>query len=283
MKKVFVIVCLMIGCLGLQARRVLSDIDLSSGNWVMIGVSLRNATLHPIQDSLGTFICKDKATLAKIKEEWDFSPMFEDVCDYHYAIKFYRDGELKLTLRVNLNCQYITLGGAAFDFTPKDLLKYRSYFKPINWSRITFRNQDVLREAVRKISDLPNVYAYQDIRPYLFSGFFTVGYDELPWNADKDSLTKEITREIRSLSGRKDFYAAPTFVFVQGEVMKMRYEIYCESDFLTAYKGPVSAGWRSHLEYTDQIQIITIGLTREVYQKIMAPVLQAADTSAVKN
>ena len=65
--------------------------------------------------------------------------------------------------------------------------------------------------------------------------------------------------------------------------MKMRYEIYCESDFLTAYKGPVSAGWRSHLEYTDHIQIITIGLTRDVYQKIMAPVLQAADTSAVKN
>jgi hypothetical protein len=270
----------MIACINLQARKVLADLDLSNGNWVMIGVSLRNATLHPVQDTLGTFICKDKSILNKIREEWDFSPMFEDVCDYHYAIKFYKDGELKLTLRANLNCEYITLGGAAFDFTPKDLLKYRPFFKSINWSRITFRNQDVLKEAVRKISELPNVYAYQDIRPYLYSGYFTVGLDELHWNIDKDSLTREVMKEVRSLSGRRDFYAAPTFVFVQGDQMKMRYEIYCDPDFLKDYTGPVSAGWRSHLEYTEQIQIIMIGLSREAYQKIMAPVLQAADTNA---
>lgn len=257
-----------------QGRQVLAELDFSTGNWVMIGVSLRNATLHPIQDTLGTFICKDKTVLAKIKEEWDFSPMFEDVCDYHYAIKFYRDGELKQTLRVNLNCRYITVGGAAFDFTPQDLLKYRPSFKGINWSRITFRNIDVLKEAVRKMLELPNVYAYQDIRPYQYTGFFTVGYENLPWNSDKDSLTREVTKEIRAISGRRDFYVAPTFVFVQGDWMKIRYEVYCNSDFLDSYRGPVTAGWRSHLEYSDQIQVVMIGLSRENYQKIMAPVLQ---------
>lgn len=266
-----------------QARKVLSELDFSSGNWVMIGVSLRNATLHPIQDTLGTFICKDKTVLNKIKEEWDFSPMFEDVCDYHYAIKFYKDGELKQTLRLNLNCRYILLGGAAFDFTPQDLLKYRPSFKSINWSRITFRNQEVLREAVRKIVELPNVYPYQDIKPYLFSGYFTVGYENLNWNIDKDSLTKELTREIRAISGRKDFYAAPTFVFVQGDFMKIRFEVYCEKSFLESYNGPVTAGWRSHLEYSDQIQIITIGLSRDNYQKIMAPVLQGGGESESKS
>lgn len=249
----------------------------------MIGVSLRNATLHPVQDSLGTFICKDKNILSKIQEEWDFGPMFEDVCDYHYAIKFYKDGELKLTLRVNLNCRYITLGGAAFDFSPQDLLRYKSSFKPINWSRITFKNLEVLREAVQKIDSLPNVYPYQDIKPYLYSGYFTVGYENLFWNIDKDSLTNEVTKEIRTLSGRKDFYVMPTFVFVQGDYMRIRYEVYCEQAFLQSYRGPVTAGWRSHLEYSDQVQIITIGLSRENYQKIMAPVLQGVGESELKN
>ena len=267
----------------IQARKVLSDLDFSSGNWVMIGVSLRNATLHPVQDSLATFICKDKNILNKIQEEWDFGPMFDDVCDYHYAIKFYKDGELKQTLRVNLNCRYITIGGAAFDFSPQDLLKYKSYYKSINWSRITFRNLDILREAVQKIDSIPNVYPYQDIKPYLYSGYFTVGYENLHWNIDKDSLTKELTKEIRVLSGRKDFYVLPSFVFVQGDYMKIRFEVYCEQLFLESYRGPVTAGWRSHLEYTDQVQIITIGLSRENYQKIMAPVLQGGGEEEVKS
>lgn len=283
LKKLLFLIILSISFPNAQARKVLAELDFSSGSWVMIGVSLRNATLHPIQDTLGTFICKDKGVMAKIHEEWDFSPMFDDVCDYHYAIKFYKDGELKQTLRVNLNCQYITLGGAAFDFSPKDLLKYRPYFKSINWSRITFRNLEVLREAVQKISSLPNVYAYQDIKPYLYSGYFTVGYENLTWNIDKDSLTKELTREIRSMSGRKDFYVAPTFVFVQGDFMKIRFEVYCEKSFLESYKGPITAGWRSHLEYSDQVQIITIGLSRDNYQKIMAPVLQGAGESEQKS
>lgn len=274
MKKYVFFLCLF--CLSIQvyARKVLSELDFSSGNWVMVGVSLRNAKLHPVQDTLGTFICKDKTVLNKIQSEWDFGPMFEDICDYHYAIKFYRDGELKLTLRVNLNCQYITLGGASFDFTAKDLLKYRPFFKPINWSRITFKNMDVLKEAVQKISQLPGVYGYLDLKPYQYSGYFTVGYDQVHWNADKDSLTRELMREIKNLSGRTDFYAAPTFVFVQGDNMKIRYEVYCEKEFLDVYRGPVTAGWRSHMEYVDQIQIIVIGMGREAYQKIMAPVLQ---------
>jgi hypothetical protein len=270
----YVILCLFY-VQSLSARKVLSDIDLNDGNWVMVGVSLRNAKLHPVQDTLGTFILKDKNILSRIQNEWDFSPMFEDVCDYHYALKFYKNGELKLTLRLNLVCEYIILGGAAFDFTAEDLLKYRSYYKPINWSRITFKNMDVMKEAVNKMLVLPGVYPYMDIRPYKYNGYFTVGYDRLHWNANKDSLTRELSKNLRELSGRSDFHPVPTFIWVQGDFMNIRYEVYCDTDFMNFYRGPKITEWRSHLEYLDNVQIIVVGLSKENYQKVMAPVLQS--------
>jgi len=275
MRKLFAFFCLLSFLNSASARKVISELDFSSGNWVMVGVSLRNAKLHPVQDTLGTFICKDKNILRKIQNEWDFSPMFEDVCDYHYAIKFYKDGNLKLTLRLNLVCEYIVLGGAAFEFSPRDLLKYQSYYRPINWSRITFRNMDVMKEAVNRVLDLPNVYPYMDIQPYRYNGYYTVAYERLHWNANKDSLTTELVKTIRHMSGRTDFYPVPTFIMVQGNFMNIRYEVYCDQEFMNSYKGAIGTSWRSHLEYLDNVQLILIGLSKENYQKIMAPVLQS--------
>jgi|GEM_PF-737372 len=274
MNKIILLIIVFSCANSLYARKVLSDINLNDGNWVMVGVSLRNAKLHPIQDSLGTFILKDKNILSRIQSEWDFSPMFDDVCDYHYALKFYRNGELKLTLRLNLVCEYIILGGAAFEFTPEDLLRYRTYYKPINWSRITFKNMDVMKEAVNRMLVLPGVYPYMDIKPYKYDGYFTIGYDRLHWNANKDSLTRELSKYVNEVTGRNDFHPVSTFVWVQGDLMSIRYEVYCDEDFMRFYDGPTVTEWRSHLEYLDNVQIIVVGLSKENYQKVMAPVLQ---------
>ena len=240
----------------------------------MVGVSLHNAKIHPVQDTLATFICKDVNTLKRVQQDWDFSPMFEDVCDYHYAIKFYQNGELKKTLRVNLVCNYILVEGAAYDFEVSDLLKYRPYYRQINWSRITFKDQEVLKQAVKRIEALPNVYPYFDFKPYLFSGFFTVRMDRLPWNANRDSLARAFRKQLIQDYQTREVYVAPGFYIVQGDYQQVRLEVYCEKSFYEDYEEDIQAPWRSHFEYIDQVQLIVVGLSKEGYQKIMEPVLK---------
>lgn len=273
MKKfVLVFICSLFS-LSLNAERLLDDLDMEQGRWEMIGVSLHNYHHLDIQDQLGTFIVRDQYILKQIREKWDFEEVFEDYCDYHYALKFYKDGELVKTMRVNLLCDYISIGGMSYRFSKKDFTEYKRYFKPIRWSRIRFRDLDLLKVAVNNLDDIPNVYWYGDVKMYNFKGMFTTQMDSLPWNTDKDSVIEAVSNQIANQLGREDFYIALHYWTISDDLewMNLRLQIFCEEDFFAEYtrKKPYILRWRDHFSEQSFVQIVVIGMNRDEYFKKM--------------
>jgi hypothetical protein len=255
-----------------EARKLLEELDFSSGRWVMIGVSLHNHKPLAIQEEVGTFIVKEPVILNKIRNKWDFEENYDDYCDYHYALKFYKDGELMLTLKANLDCNYITLGGFSYNFTSADFEEFKMYYTPIRWSRIRYEDMDLLQKAIDKLDVAPGVYWYGDVHQYEFDGHFMTSQFHAPWNADRDSLAAEYTEKLRKETGREDFYVDVWAWYLNDDwsEMELRYNVYCNQDFFKAYKGDdVTIGWRSHLSQQLFIQIMVIGLNKEEYFKLM--------------
>lgn len=266
---------LMMGLAGqLSARKVLSGLNFSEGEWKMVGVSLHNYHNLPIQEKLGTFILRDKQILQKMQMDWDFEEKFDDYCDYHYAFKFYQNGNLVRTLRANLLCNYISLGGLSYEFTQSDLLAFRRYFKPIRWSRIRFKDPELLKVAIHELEVLDDVYWYGDVKQYEFNGFFMTGVDSLPWNANRDSVADAITNQLALDLGRDDFYFNVSHWYMTDDLnyMHLRFRIYCPEDFYKSYpRKDVLASWRSQYSSQSFIQIMVIGLNKKDYYNAMKP------------
>jgi len=258
--------CLSTG--SIQAKQLLEDLDFESGNWDMVGVSLVNHKPVEIQDQIGTFIVRESHILRQMQAKWDFEPTFEDYCDYHYALKFYKDGNLEKTLRVNLVCNYITDGAFSYRFSPDLFVEYKRYYVPIRWSRIRFKDLDLLHNAVAKIDLMPGIYWYGDVQQYNFDGEFSISVRDLPWNASRDSVIQVQTERISSETGREDFYITEKYWLLSPdfEKMELRLNIYCNQDLYKAYSGnDVMTWWRSHFSEQSFVQIMVIGLSKEEF------------------
>lgn len=274
-RKLILFALILLAGFQIQAKKLLDDIDLNTGRWVMVAVSLHNYHTLPIQTELGTFMIEDRYILKQMKSEWDFEEMYDDYCDFHYAVKFYRNGELMKTLRVNLLCNYIDMGGFSYSFTERDFMKHKRYFKPVKWSRIRFRDLDLLKVAVNKIDEIPNVYWYGDTKQYNFEGSFMIGRNHLPWNVNRDSVVQDITEELRTKYGRDDFLVETHVWYLSDdwEEMSMRFNVYCNPEFYSVYKEDtmnyVMAHWRDHLSEQSFVQVVVIGMSKEDYFRTM--------------
>ncbi|MEM0998066.1 MAG: hypothetical protein AAGN35_13335 [Bacteroidota bacterium] len=273
MKKILLLLLpLVLGAQVLPAKFLLEDIEMDSGRWEMIGVSLINYEMLDIQHDLGSFIMTDQYRLKEIQSKWDFEEVFEDYCDYHYALKFYKDGELQKTLRVNLVCNYITDGAFSYRFDMNNFLEYRRYYKPIRWSRIRFRDLDLLQVAVDQLDNLPSVYWYGDVKQYDFDGDFSITVDDLPWNANRDSVVAEVTDRIRADLGRDDFYVTQKYWLLSDdfETMTLRLNIFCNASLYDQYGADdVITRWRNHFSEMSFVQIVVIGLSKKEYFETM--------------
>ncbi len=274
MAKRYLLVIVLIVCAlqGLQAKKLLADLDLSSGRWEMIGVSLTNYQQVDLQDKLGTFILSDPTTLKQMQQRWDFEEVYEDYCEYHYALKFYKNGDLQKTLRVNLRCNYITDEAFSFHFTEKEFTEFQRYFKPIRWSRVRFSDLEVLQKAVVQLDRMPGIYWYGDVKQYNFDGEFSVAVNDLPWNANRDSVVTEITEYMQGKTGRDDFYITQKYWLLSDdfEKMSLRLNVYCDNSFFKAYNlGGIVTSWRSLLSEQSFVQIVVIGMSKEEYFQSM--------------
>lgn len=265
------ILCLF-GARSLSAAPLLQDLDFGSGRWEMVGVALSNHQPLDFQADLGTFIVRDNYILKQIQTKWNFEETFDDYCDYHYALKFYKNGELQKTLRANLVCNYITDGAFSYSFTKEQFLEYRRYFNPIRWSRIRFKDLDLLQVAVKELDELPGVYWYGDVQQYHFDGEFSISVRDLPWNANRDSVVAAMTEQISDKTGREDFYITEKYWLLSPdfEKMELRLNIFCNEPFYKAYKDPnVVTWWRSHFSEQSFVQIVVIGMSKEEYYSKM--------------
>lgn len=253
---------------GMQAKKLLADLDLSSGRWEMVGVALLNYQPVEIQEKLGTFIMSDPTVIRQLQQKWDFEEIYEDYCEYHYALKFYRNGDLQKTLRVNLKCNYITDEAYSFRFTEREFTEFQRYFKPIRWSRVRFSDLELLQSAVTKLDRMPGVYWYGDVKQYHFDGEFSVTVNDLPWNVNRDSLVGELTDLLRAKTGRDDFYITQKYWLLSEdwERMDLKLNIFCDESFYKRYDlGGVVTSWRNHLSEQNFVQIVVIGMNKEEY------------------
>ncbi len=253
-------------------RQLLKELDFTQGEWVVVGVSLHNYALLPIQDEWSAFLIKDTAVFRMMKEDWVFEEKFQDYCEYHYALKFYRNGELVETLRANLLCNYISLGGLSYEFNETNLIKFKPAFKKVKWSRIRFKDLDILQTSVYKLDQIPGVYWYGDVKQYNFDGNFIVATDDLPWNSNRDSLVHALTLNLARTLMRDDFYVSVYCWYMSEDLerMNIRFHVYCNEDLFKQYKGEdVLARWRNHFSEQNFIQIVVIGLNQEDYYKAM--------------
>lgn len=275
-KKFVLTLVMLVGAFcGLQAKKMLADLDLTTGRWEMVGVSLTNYQQVDLQDKLGTFILSDPNAIRQMQAKWDFEETFEDYCEYHYALKFYRNGDLQKTLLVNLRCNYITDQAFSYHFTEKEFVEFQRFFKPIRWSRVRFSDLDLLQKAVVQLDRMPGIYWYGDVKQYNFKGEFSVSINDLPWNANRDSVVTEITEYVQSKIGRDDFYITQKYWLLSDdfETMSLKLNIFCDEAFYKAYNlGGVVTNWRSLLSEQNFVQIVVIGMSKEEYFQSMKDV-----------
>ncbi len=255
----------------LDGKAILQDLNFEQGNWVVIGIPVHNYRAVPVQKDLGTFIAKDISLMQRVRQSWDLDPTYEDKCDYHYSLKFYKDDILVRTVKLNLFCGYLTWDGLSYEFDPSKFNDFKSHAKPIDWSRISFADLDLLKRAVETLESKPDIYWYDDVMPYKYSGYFMLAVNNLPWNADIDSLDNAMQSQLVTEIKNDDFYLKKYFHVVRGDKMFVRYMVSCDP-FLAQRVAPEQRylPWRSHLDQTDSVRIVAIGLNQERYRKIMS-------------
>ena len=252
------------------AHKVIGDLDFSSGQWALVGIPVHNYRMLPIQSSLSTFITKDKAFIREIQGRWDLEMTFEDKCDYHYELKFYRNGHLQRTLKVNLHCGYVTYDGLSYSFSPSEFERFRAFANPIDWSRISFGDIGMLKRAIKALDTSPGVYWYDDVKQYYYSGFFLLSVNGLPWNANLDSLYQAVQVQVRQTVKSDNFYLQKYYHTIRGDHMFVRYIVNCESPLASRYKvNNKYMGWRSHLAGKDSVRVVAIGVNRKRYWQLV--------------
>lgn len=253
----------------LRADPVLSGLNFTSGNWALIGVPLHNYHLVPIQEELGTFITYDIKLMERIQQKWDLEQTFEDKCDYHYSLKLYKDGELVRTLNLNLHCGYLSYDGFSYIFDPAEFDQFRTYAREIPWSRISFTDVNLMKQAIFTLEGARDVYWYEDVEPYKYPGFFLTTVGGLPWTSNTDSLIREVRSQIELQSGRGDFYLKEYFQLIRGDELYVRYMVSCDEDLARSLPEGKSLIWRSHLQSRTTVSILALGIDEQRYRKLM--------------
>jgi hypothetical protein len=261
-----------------EARFILNDLNFNDGaQWEMVGVSLYNFKESPYQKEIGTFTLNNLQLLRKAQQEWNLEPMHQDHCEHHYALKFYRNKHLVKTLRVNLECQYITEGLYSFKFLPQMLLEMKSSFKRIPFSTVHYRDLNRLRKAIDIIKRTPGVYLYNDVEKYRHDGFFVLKTPTVPWNVDRDSLMQAVKNDLRQKVNTTDFHVEPyLFYFEDSTHLSFRYFVYCSQSFAALFETKsrmMTAHWRSHLAFKDpgdeRVSVVVIGVDRRRYHELV--------------
>lgn len=256
----------------LHAEAVMGDFDFSEGNWALIGVPVHNYQLLPVQTELGTFVTEDRELLKTLQRRWHFDMTFDDKCDYHYALKLYRDGELMTTYKLNLHCGYITYDGFSYTFPIGEFDLLRDQSRRIPWSRIRFDDPETLKRAIRRLETSEDVYWYDDVEQYMFPGYFMISVNNLPWNADRDSVHREISQYIFELTHSDQFYLKEYYYLVQDGNMYIRYLINCDEQLARMFGEQHSAffRWRSHFqEANGTVSILALGVDESRFRYLM--------------
>lgn len=271
MKKIIIVFLLFLHFSAAKADKILRDIDFSSGEWVMVGVPLHNYQFLPVQEEMGTFICKDVNFMKDIQKNWDFEYTNEDKCDYHYSIKFYKNKDLAQTMTLNLHCGYITYDGLSYAFDPTLFNRFKAVSKPVDWSRINFENDDMLKKAVATLSKTSDVYWYEDVKQYQYKGYLNLAYSNLPWDVNQDSLKAAVENAIKEKTGAKDFYIQQKGYTVNGDFLYMSYQVSCDENVakkIAKFPNAVTK-WKAHIEKGEVVHVVAIGINESKYRKIM--------------
>lgn len=254
----------------LQAKKVLAGLDFEQGDWAIIGVPLHNYKALPIQKELGTFITRNKDFMKSIKAAWDFPLTLSNDCDHHYALKFYKNGTLMRTLDMNLHCGYVSLNGLSYSINPDEFEKFRKHARPIPWSRITFSDPATLKSAIKVLESQKNVFWYEDVSPYKFTGYFMLNLDKMPWNINTDSLMTVVREKIVEKSGTQNFYLKEYFRYTHDQVMDIRYLVNCEPGLATQLTKYQYLPWRAHIPNKfAEIHILALGIDEKSFRKLM--------------
>ncbi len=253
----------------LKAERVLSSLDFSSGDWTLVGVPIHNYRMLPVQEELGTFVCKDMSLLRSLQQDWDLGLTFDDKCDYHYSLKFYRNGELMETLELNLYCGYLTYQGLSYVLDPTEFNRIKQSARKVPWSRISFSDLEVLKSAIQTLDRAPDVYWYDDVKQYEYPGFFMLSVNKIPWSTDRDSLMQVVQRKLVREAGTTDFYLQEYFYVVRGDEMHVRYLVSSQPALAERLDESVYVRWRSHLYDRDSVSVLAIGIDEERYRRLM--------------
>ncbi|RMG17230.1 MAG: hypothetical protein D6730_24220 [Bacteroidetes bacterium] len=270
MKKIPLFTFLWLICiLTAHSRHVFGHLNFAQGQWALVGVPLHNYKALPVQKELGTFITKDATFMQQIQQDWDLEMTFEDKCDYHYALKFYLDGKLVETAKLNLYCGYLTVDGFSYTFDPQEFERFKQHANPIHWSRISFADLHLLKKAIQKLDTTEDVYWYEDVQQYQYPGYFMFGINALPWSADLDSLYQAVTAQIRIQTHSSDFYLQKYYHLIRGDYLYVRYILNCEPSLAGQLDFKQTLGWRSHLAGKDSVRIVAIGIDEQRYWELM--------------
>jgi len=259
---------------------VLNALDLAQGHWEMAAVRLHNYKQLPLQEELGTFLVQDPQVLAQMQVAWKQQPFYEDYCDYHYALKFYRDRQLVKTLLLNLDCGYITDGQLNYRFAPEQLVRFRAHFVRVPWSHIRFTDLKLMRKAIDKIAAQPNYYFYSETTPYHYDGCFVLKTTRHTWDEKLDSIQDVLRAHIAHYAGRNDFYIQSKLLFADdaGRI-SYRHDVYCNKGLAARYLAQdernLVCGWQSHFELVGEAQpslgLVVVGINEAGYKQLMRP------------
>jgi len=255
--------------ISVQAEKIMDDMNFSQGDWVLIGVPIHNVQNLPVQKELGTFISHDRNLMQQIKQQWDLPLTFKDKCDYHYEIKFYESGKLKRTFLINLFCGTLYDEGLSYKFDPRLFEEIRTVAKPVDWSRITFGNLDLLRKAIRILDDTPEVFWYRDVQPYLYPGYFLIRVVNIPWDANMDTVYNNIHDMVESKVRSSNFYLQEHVASMDGDYKAVKYAIYCDQSTSRRYGPGKYINWRSHFFGKDSVQVVAIGIDLKRYLELV--------------
>ncbi|MDX2063080.1 MAG: hypothetical protein SFY70_08475 [Bacteroidia bacterium] len=266
-------------CFGLQARgyALFAGFDFNDGaRWELVCVSLHNYALTPQQSVYKTFVVRDVPTLKTAQQLWDFPLMFRDVCDYHYALKLYRDGELVKSLLLNLRCNYITVGAFSYSFDPNLFEALAQQRTPLPWSRVWFTELPRIQLALARLAADPTVYFYHDVQPYRYDGYFLYATAGLPIRTNRDSLLKAVPRQVAQAAGQPldSVYAQPhLFTLEDDNTLDFRYRVYCSRATYEAFRAAqpqhVRVSWRGHFEFDPKLPIVVVGINEEKYYRLL--------------
>lgn len=253
-----------------EPKILLQDLDFSDGEWELVGVSLHNYWIVPIQNEIRHFVLRNREILQDMKKNWVFEQTYNDYCEHHYALRFYKNGKMMKFLKINLHCGYISDGGLSYKMDSTQFVKYKKYFFPLKLSRVGYRSLTNIRKAINILLQQKDVWLYYDHIPYNYDGFFVVKIDSLPWNANRDSVQLEMKKKITSLTASSNFYLKQFIYFIDDGIQSIRYEVYCSKEL--AQKVPdnmITAGWRGHFEFSDRIDLIFVGISKSEYFQLV--------------